>query len=205
LLDAHATGRLPRRELEASVERVRGLRARRAARAAGGPPAPEVDGGALAMAMATRAATEFGARPPGWRRALNGRVGVIVPRFSELAPRITIEEVLQREAAWIERAFAPLGIAAEPLVVGVEPSDAEIADAAARAAVADATVLFLFDAHLYPSNRALLEAVQRRARALAVVLLRDPWDATLLAPGVLGLTAYGFRDCQLRAVVARLG
>jgi hypothetical protein len=98
-----------------------------------------------------------------------------------------------------------VGIRSEPLVVGVEPSEAEIAEAGERAAGADATVLFLFDAHLYPSNRALLERVQQRARALAVVLLRDPWDRALLAPGVLGLTAYGFRDCQLRAVIARLG
>ena len=205
LADAYATGRLPRRGLEAAVERVRRLRERRGARAEGGVPAPEPDGGALAMAMATRAVTELGARPPGWRRALNGRVRVIVPRFSDLAPRITIEDALQREAEWVERVFAPVGIRPEPLVVGVEPSEAEIAEAGERAAGADATVLFLFDAHLYPSNRALLERVQQRARALAVVLLRDPWDGALLAPGVLGLTAYGFRDCQLRAVIARLG
>ena len=48
--------------------------------------------------------------------------------------------------------------------MGIEPRPEEIADAAARAAAADATVLFLFDAHLYPSNRALLEALQARAR-----------------------------------------
>ena len=65
-------------------------------------------------------------------------------------------------------------------------------------------MLFLFDAHLYPSNRALLEAVQSRAHALAVVLLRDPYDVSLLAPGVLGITAFGFRRVQLDAVIARL-
>ncbi len=76
--------------------------------------------------------------------------------------------------------------------------------AANAAASADATVLFLFDAHLYASNRALLDAVQKRARSLAVVLLRDPYDATLLAPGVVGITAFGWRSCQIEAVVARL-
>jgi len=30
------------------------------------------------------------------------------------------------------------------------------------------------------------------------------WHAALLAPGVLGITAYGFRKCQLDAVIARL-
>ena len=36
------------------------------------------------------------------------------------------------------------------------------------------------------------------------IALRDPYDAPLLAPNVRGLTAYGFRKCQLDAVVARL-
>ena len=42
------------------------------------------------------------------------------------------------------------------------------------------------------------------ARRLGVVLMRDPYDAALLAPGVVGLTAYGWRRCQLEAVIARL-
>src|SRR5207248_2394502 len=39
---------------------------------------------------------------------------------------------------------------------------------------------------------------------VAVVFPRDPYDAALLAPGVLGLTAYGWRKCQIDAVIARL-
>jgi hypothetical protein len=92
----------------------------------------------------------------------------------------------------------------EPLVVGVEPTAEEIARARSAAAAADATVLFLYDAHLYKSNKALLEAVQTGAKKLGVVLMRDPWDAEFLAPGVAALTAYGWRRCQLDAVMARL-
>jgi hypothetical protein len=88
--------------------------------------------------------------------------------------------------------------------VGVEPTAEEIEHARSAAAAADATVLFLYDAHLYKSNRALLEAVQAGARKLGVVLMRDPWDAEFLAPGVAALTAYGWRRCQLDAVMARL-
>jgi beta-N-acetylhexosaminidase len=203
--EAYRAGRLPRAGLERSVDRVRRLRARRSARAEGGPPAPERDGEPLARAIATRAVTTVAPGAPGLRRALNGRVVAVFPRFSDLAPRITIEPEVAAEAAYLAAAFAPVGIAPEPLVVGIEPTPEEIAAAGVRAAAADATVLFLFDAHLYPSNRALLERVQADARALAVVLLRDPYDAALLAPGVLGLTAYGFRRCQLDAVIARLG
>lgn len=204
LLDAYRTVALPRRGLEQAVERIRRLRARRSARFEGGAPAPEPDGAPLAWAIATRAVTRVAPGRPGFTRALNGRVAVVFPRFSELAARITIEPEVADERAYLARAFARAGIEPETVVVSVEPSDAEIAAAADRAAVADATVLFLYDAHLYPSNRALLDALMRRARALAVVLLRDPYDAALLAPGVLGLTAYGWRKCQLDAVIARL-
>jgi hypothetical protein len=154
--------------------------------------------------MATRAVTLVTPAQPGFLKALNGRVAVVFPRFSDLAPRIFIERALHDERGWVQAAFAPIGVVPEIEIVGMEPTADEIERATAAAADADATVLFLFDAHLYASNRALLEAVQKRARALAVVLLRDPYDASLLAPGVLGLTAFGFRTCQLDAVVARL-
>jgi hypothetical protein len=128
----------------------------------------------------------------------------VFPRFSDLAPRITIEAEVADERGWVRGAFGVAGITPDVAVVGIEPRPEEITDAAVRAAAADATVLFLFDAHLYASNRALLDALQAGARRLAVVLLRDPYDAVLLAPSVRGLTAYGFRKVQLDAVVARL-
>ena len=204
LLDAYRTGRLPRRGLEQAVERIRRLRERRNARVEGGPPAPEPDGAPLAWAIATRAVTRVTPDRPDFTRALNGRVVAVFPRFSELAPRITVEPEVADERGYLVRAFARIGIEPETVLVAIEPAPAEIAVAAERAAAADATVLFLYDAHLYPSNHALLDALTRRARALAVVLLRDPYDAALLAPGVLGLTAYGWRKCQLDAVIARL-
>ena len=204
LAGAYRSRALPTRELESAAARVRRLREARHVRFEGGTPRLEPDGAPLAMAIATRAVTTVRPGPPGLARALNGRVVVVFPRFSELAPRITIEDELCEEAAYLGRAFGMAGISPAVELVGIEPSAAEIEAAAEAAGAADATVLFLFDGHLYPSNRALLEAVQARARALAVVLLRDPYDASLLAPGVLGITAYGFRRVQLDAVIARL-
>jgi beta-N-acetylhexosaminidase len=204
LVAAYRERRLSIDEGEAAAARVRRLRLARRARREGGSPAPEPDGRPLAQAIATRAVTEFGRGAPDLARALNGHVLVVFPRFSDLAARITIEPEVATERAWIGGTFGVAGIAPETVLVGIEPRPEEIADAARRAASADATVLFLFDAHLYPSNRALLDALQAGARRLAVVLLRDPYDAALLAPGVRGLTAYGFRRCQLDAVVARL-
>jgi beta-N-acetylhexosaminidase len=204
LLEAYRDKALSLPSLEASAARVRRLREARAERFADGPPRPEGDGPALARAMATRAVTLVTPPAPDLLRRLNGTVAVVFPRFSDLAPRIMIEPALQDEAGYVKAAFAPLGVEPQSLVVGVEPTEDEVAAAAATAARADATILFLFDAHLYPPDRRLLDAVTARARACAVVLLRDPWDAALLPPGVLGITAYGFRRCQLDAVIARL-
>jgi hypothetical protein len=128
----------------------------------------------------------------------------VFPRLSSLADRITVEPAMQREAEYVRGALAPYGVTADVTVVGVEPTEGEIGAAAAAARGADATLLFLYDAHLYASNRTLLDALQREAPALAVILMRDPYDAALLAPGVLGLTAYGWRRCQLEAVLAHL-
>jgi beta-N-acetylhexosaminidase len=204
LAEAYRSGELPRRELEGSAERVRTLRLRRSRRAEGGPPAPEPDGHALARAIAARAVTVVSPGQPRLKQALNGRVLVVFPRFSELAGRITIEAPLTDERAWITGACAPLGITPSIVLVGIEPTREEIAKAAEAAGGADATVLFVYDAHLYPTNRELLDVLQERARNLAAVLLRDPYDAALLRPETLGITAYGFRRCQLEAVLARL-
>ena len=204
LLAAYRSHALPVQALEQSVARLEALHARRATRFEGGPPRPERDGEPLARALATRAVTMLAPAPPAFRSGLNGRVLVIFPRLSALADRITIEAALLDEARYLREALAPYGIAPEVEVVGVEPGEDEIERARARATSADASILFLYDAHLYPTNRALLDALQREARALGVVLMRDPYDAEYLRPGVGGITAYGWRRCQLDAVLARL-
>jgi len=204
LLAAYRGGGLPVRALEESVARLEVLEARRGTRYEGGEPRPERDGEPLARALATRAVTVLSPAPPAFRPGLNGRVLVVFPRLSTLAHRITVETAMLDEARYLREAMAPYGIAPAVDVVGVEPTPDEIERARARAAGADASVLFLYDAHLYPSNRALLDALQRGPRPLAVVLMRDPYDAEYLAPGVGGITAHGWRRCQLDAVLARL-
>src|SRR5713101_5422654 len=101
LVDAYRSGVLPIRALEAAAERVRRLRERRATRFEGGPPAPEPDAGPLARAIATRSVTVLTPGRPDLRRALNGRVGVVFPRFSDLASRITIEPEVAAETAYV--------------------------------------------------------------------------------------------------------
>ncbi|HKZ06153.1 MAG TPA: glycoside hydrolase family 3 protein [Methylomirabilota bacterium] len=204
LLEAAKSGALPRRQIEQSVARLDALVAKRPQRVADGPVEAERDGEPLARAMAARAVTRVTPLPEGLRRRFNGRVAAVFPRLSALADRITVEPAMQREEEYVRVALAPHGVTPAVTVVGVEPTDVEIGGAVAAARAADVALLFLYDAHLYTSNRALLEALQREAPALAVILMRDPYDAALLAPGVLGLTAYGWRRCQLDAALAHL-
>jgi beta-N-acetylhexosaminidase len=204
LLEAYRTKALPLRTLEQSVSRLDALTAKRAGRFEGGEPRAERDGEALAMAMAARAATLVNPAPPDWRKRLNGRVVAVFPRLSSLADRITIEPAMWDEAGYVRGALRPHGVDPEVVVVGVEPAEAEVAEAGARAAAADAAILFLYDAHLYPTNRRLLDHLQREAPALGVVLMRDPYDWEYLSPATAGATAYGWRRCQLAAAVARL-
>jgi beta-N-acetylhexosaminidase len=204
LVEAYRARALPPPSLEQSVARLEALSATRASRFDGGPPRSEQDGEPLAKAMATRASTVVAPFPPGWRRRLNGRVVAVFPRLSSLADRITIESAMLDEARYLREAMMPYGVEPEVEVVGVEPTDADIVKARARAEAGDATILFLYDAHLYPSNRRLLDALESGARALVVVLMRDPYDGGLLLPGTGGITAYGWRRCQVDAVLARL-
>jgi beta-N-acetylhexosaminidase len=204
LSEAYRGKRLPMKELEASVERIERLKAKRSRRFEGGPPRSEVGGPPLAKAIATHAVTLIQAGAGDLRGRFNGTVGVIFPRFSSLADRITIEKPLLNEAAYLSGAFAMFGVKPEVQIVGIEPTDADIERAVGLATRADVALLFLFDAHLYPSNRQLLDRLQETRRALAVALLRNPYDAAFLRPGVLGVTAFGFRLCQLDAVIARL-
>jgi beta-N-acetylhexosaminidase len=207
LSEAYRTRALPRHELELAVARLEALAARRPARFDGGEPRPERDGLSLARALATHAATVLAPHPPGWLRRLNGRVLVVFPRLSSFANRISVEDVMLDEAAYVRRALAPYGITPEVAVVAIEPGPEETARTVSHAAAADATLLFLYDAHLHPSNRALLDALQTALAprgALGVILLREPHDAAWLAPGVTAATAYGWRACQLEAVLPLL-
>jgi len=204
LVEACRSGALSPAVFERSLERVEGMQRRRSTRFHGGPARPEPGGEALARAMAARGACLVAPPPRGWQPRLNGRVAAVFPRLSSLADRITIEPLMLDEAGFLARAMERFGVVPEVEVVGVEPTQAEIERAATLARGADASLLFLYDAHLFPSNRALLDALQQASPALAVALMRDPYDAEFLRPGVAAVTAYGWRACQLEAVIARI-
>jgi beta-N-acetylhexosaminidase len=69
----------------------------------------------------------------------------------------------------------------------------------------DATAVFYcFDALRFPEERKDLMRWQAVRKKILVVLLRNPWDKTLLKAGTTALTAHGFRHCQLDALSERI-
>jgi len=105
---------------------------------------------------------------------------------------------------FLRQRLEPLGIQPTFLGVGIEPSAEEIVAAAAAVGQAEQTILFVYDAHLLASNKQLLDAVQGSAKKLAIILLRDVYDAEFVKPNVLAVTGYGFRICEIDAALKKL-
>jgi beta-N-acetylhexosaminidase len=204
LRDAYRMRRLPVRDLEASVERIERAKSRRPKRFEGGAPHPEPGGTDLARAIARGAVTRLRGDLHSVQARLKRSSAVVFPRLGSLAERISIEDGLLDEERFLRDRFERFESRPEIGLVAIEPTSEEIDRAVALALRSESTILFLYDARLYPSNRDLLERVQAAARSLAVVLLRDPWDQELVRNGALCLTAYGWRICQLEAVIEYL-
>jgi beta-N-acetylhexosaminidase len=204
LLDSYKTKALPLGELEESVERIGRLRARRPVRFEGGAPGPEPEGAAMAREVSLRAVTVLRPGVPGLSRRPRGIVAVIFPRLSDLDPRIMVERPLLDEEGFLLERFGRFGIRPLVKIVGIEPSEDEIADAESFASRSEIAILFLFDAHLFPTNKSLLERLQTKTTRLVVALMRDPYDVEFIREGVLCLTSYGYRVCQLDSVIERL-
>lgn len=205
LLEAYGDQRLSRKELEESVERLKGLKSKREERFAAGEPAAEPEGASLA-AQICRESIQILRDEKKLLPLTSSRksLGVIFPQFSSLDAKIMIEKEVLDEQAFVHREFGKFRVYPEIHIVPMEPGDADIKPAVHLAQASETTILFLYDAHLYASNKSLLDAVQKAAPELVVVLLRDPYDAEYIAPGTACLTAFGWRACQIRAVIAKI-
>lgn len=205
LLEAYRSKKLPLTELEESVARISRLKSKRAQRFAGGEPGAESDGAGLAASICRESVQVFQDKKKliplaGTKKS----IGVIFPQFSRLDARVMIEKEVLDEPEFLRRQFEKFGLHPTSHIVTFEPSHAEIAEAGNLASKSDLTILFCFDAHLYPANKELLDAVQDNAKELVVDLLRDPYDINLIKKDVACLSDFGWRACQIKAAIEKM-
>lgn len=205
LLQAYRNKALSRDELEESFKRIETLKAKRKKRFEGGSPRPEPAGKVLARKICDQSIT-FLKNPiqrslKDWK---NRKLLVIFPRFSSLASKIMIEKEVCDEKKYLMVRFNPLGLKPEIRIVGIEPSSQEITEAQSLAGDFETTLLFCFDARLYSSNKELLDVVQVRGRETVIVLLRNPYDEDLIHKNAACLTDFGWRTCQIDAIIRML-
>jgi beta-N-acetylhexosaminidase len=205
LLDAYKSQQLPRKELEESAARIKRLKLKREKRFAGGEPGAEKKGSTLAARICRESVQvlqdeqKFMPLPRGEKS-----LGVIFPQFSFFASKIMVEKEVLPEKDFVRKEFKKFGLHPHIHIVPIEPGAAEIQQAVDLAKNSDLTILFCFDAHLYPTNKKLLDSLQEAAKELVVDLLRDPYDADYIKEGVACLTDFGWRACQIKAAIERI-
>ena len=123
------------------------------------------------------------------------RAGLIVPRLGDVADRLPIPDDLRATAALLRPG---IGAGVGVLEVAVQPDDRAVAMAADWAASQEAAVFYCFDAHRFPGQRRLLEALGARCRRLVIATIGNTTDAELAAPRASIVRTCGFQACQLR-------
>lgn len=208
LVSAHKSGRLSEKELNDSVQRIESLKARRSERFAPQPATAlraekeAADTKALVQQICDLSVTVLKNGPA---LTPSAPTAVIFPRLSDMAPKILVEPALLDEKTFLQQRLSGLGVSNTTVhLVGLEASPEDIAAAAALAREQEQTLLFVFDAHLHAGTKALLEHVQAAAKRLTVVLLRDVYDVEFVRDNVQCLTNYGFRVCDIEAVLRKV-
>lgn len=205
LLDAYKGKLLPISELEESVDRISKLKAKRPKRFEG-EPVVDPAGAKLAKQIAVEAVQVLQDHDKilPLSNTLRQDVGIIFPQLSSFTSKIMIEKSFEDEVGFFHEILGHLPEKHVTEVYAITPSEEDIENCANLARRSTVTLFFCFDAHLYPKEHELMAMLQRTSRKLVVILLRDPYDKTFLRPKDAGLTAFGFRRCQIEAVVDRI-
>ncbi|MCG3205882.1 MAG: Beta-hexosaminidase [Elusimicrobia bacterium] len=205
MLEAYKGKLLPINELEESVDRINKLKTKRSQRFNGVPSVHE-EGPKLAQKVSIEAVTVIQDHQKllPLSNALRQDVGIVFPQLSSFSQKIMIEKPFEDEVGFFHEILGHLPEKHVTEVYGITPSEEDIENCSNLASRSTVTIFFCFDAHLYPKEQALLALLQRTARKLVVVLMRDPYDKSFLRPKDTGITAFGFRRCQIEAVINRI-
>jgi beta-N-acetylhexosaminidase len=196
LRDAWSRGELDAGQLTTSRERIAALRSQLGS--AEQPPIDVVgcdEHTELAAELARRSITlvrdDVGLLPLNPDR----RILVLQPSPRDLTPADTTSHVAPVMAAALRQHVA----AVDELVYPDPPSDADVADAVARARRAEVVVLGTSAAHLTPSQLTLAREVLGCGRPTVLVALRTPYDVAAL-PAPTALCTYGIQTPTLAAL-----
>lgn len=208
LLDAYKNNQLPLKELEESAERINQLQNKRKKRFEGDAPYSEKNGETIVQKITRESVTILLDKnkilPLKPKNKKMDKTLIIFPRFSELANKIMIEKELQDEKKFLLKCFKQFNLKPELLMVSIEPLNKEIETAKRTIQNVKRIILFCFDAHLYPSNKKLLELVQNSKKEVIVVLLRDPYDIETIKKSAACVTNFGFRSCQIKSSIEKI-
>jgi len=196
LVEAYKGKVLPLNELEESVQRIQILKKKRTERFTG-KVGPVPGGPELALKIAKQGVQVIQSGKP----ISQNNPAVLFPRLSEFASKIMIERGLENETAYLKSRIPGPHHAwiypIQPELVDFEQVDSFLTGR-------EEALLFLFDAHLFPGQKKLLENLQKQLPRLMVILLRDPYDRAFLRPQDTCVTAFGFRIVQLDAAIEKI-
>jgi beta-N-acetylhexosaminidase len=205
LMEAYKSKTLSVKELEESVDRIQKLKAKRAMRFSGEPSAQPI-GQKFAEEAAKKGVVivQDAEHLLPLSDKLSQDLGVIFPQLSSFASKIMVEKEFEDEIAYFHHHLGDYPGNHVTEIYKIEPDEEDIETAANLARRSNVTLFFCFDAHLYPKQQGLLAELQKSARKLIVVLMRDPYDKSFLRPKDVGITAFGWRKCQIEAVISRV-
>ncbi len=201
LFTALKEGRIRRERWELSLKRARGL-LRTPPRPGPLPPADNATARAVsraALEMLRRGTVRLPLDLSG-----NPRLAVLWPDLREVKDRFTFEGGVdgpwKRLRSRLSRWPARIRFSKTPLLSGegVGPMLKSCRDA-------DIVLFFCFEAMRFEGQRKTLDALQKAcSERLVAALLRNPWDKALLAPRTTALHAFGYRECQVSAILEAL-
>ncbi|MFA6030380.1 MAG: beta-N-acetylhexosaminidase [Elusimicrobiota bacterium] len=195
-----AEGRIPRSQWNASLRRVEALR-RKASPRPGPLPAPDektaLEVSRKALELARKGEVPLPLLPGTRMAAVFPDLREVRDRFTfEGGPEAAIARMRRRLGAWPEK---------PSLTLAPVTSEKSVEPALRAARKAEVVLFFCFEAMRFPGQMRTLKALRKAAgRKLVAVLLRNPWDKDLLGPETTVLHAYGYRDCQLQALLEAL-
>ncbi|MFN0118230.1 MAG: beta-N-acetylhexosaminidase [Elusimicrobiota bacterium] len=205
LFEAYKSRFLPLDELEESADRIEQIKKKHPQRFAGKVgPHPEGVSLALKVAFEGLEVIQDSDKILPLPKSLREQVGIIFPKLSSLASKIMVEKEFEDEKNFFHHYLGHFkqNHVVETYKIDADEEDIRIAsDLSKRMNV---TVFYCYDAHLFPSQGKLLQSLQQSARKLIVVLLRDPYDRKFLTPQDTGLTAFGWRKCQIEACTHKI-